>query len=38
MTKTFKIRDGKLVAEFFTHTQVVVGFLNSAGAITLFTL
>ena len=38
MTKAFKIRVGNLVTKFFAHTNVVFGFLDTAGAITVFPL
>lgn len=38
MTKTFKLRVGNLVTKFFAHTNVVFGFLDTAGAISVFSL
>lgn len=38
MTKPFKLRVGNLVTKFFAHTNVVFGFLDTAGAIPVFSL
>ena len=36
MTKAFKFRVGNLVTEFFAHANVIFGFLDTAGAVSIF--